>query len=244
VSAALYLSGVGARARMSQLEVVANNLANADTTGFKADEPLFAAALSMALEDDRGGSHPGALAFVAPSGIQARHEQGPISKTGGSLDVALQGAGFFQVQTPDGPRYTRAGSFTVNPDGFLAGPAGHPVLGASGPIAVGSRGARIEQGGSVVDSSGNVLGRLAVEEFLEPELLIKEGSSLFRAPIELVGLPVESPRIEAGSLEQSNVKPVEELAKLLILQRAFDASMQSLQADDQASRRLIEEMNP
>ncbi len=244
MSAALYLSGVGARARMSQLDVVANNLANADTTGFKADEPLFSAALSMALDDERGRPHPGALEFVATAGVQARHEQGPISKTGGTLDVALQGPGFFQVQTPDGPRYTRAGAFSVNADGFLAGPGGHAVLGTGGPIAVGSRGARIEQGGRVVDSNGNTLGQLSVEEFLEPELLIKEGASLFRAPIELVGLPVENPRVVAGSLEQSNVKPVEELAKLLILQRAFDASMQSLQADDQASRRLIEEMNP
>jgi flagellar basal-body rod protein FlgF len=244
MSAALYLSGVGARARMSQLEVVANNLANADTPGFKADEPLFSAALSMALDDERGRQHAGALEFVGTAAVEARQAQGPIARTGGALDVALQGAGFFQVLTPDGPRYTRSGAFTVNAEGFLAGPGGHAVLGASGPIAIGSRGARIEAGGSVVDGSGNVLGRLSVEEFLEPELLIKEGSSLFRAPLELVGLPVESPRLEAGSLEQSNVQPVSELAKLLILQRAFDASMQSLQADDQASRRLIEEMNP
>ena len=244
MSSALYLSGVGARARMTQLEMVANNLANADTPGYKADEPLFAAALGMALDDELGRRHEGALQFVSSGAAQVRHESGSVAHTGRGLDVAIQGAGFFLVKTPDGIRYTRAGAFSVNAAGQLAGPGGHPVLGASGPIQVGRTAARVERDGSIVSDAGAVLGKLQIEEFLEPEKLRKQGESLFEAPSDLVGLPVENPQLEVAALEQSNARPVNELAKLLILQRAFDASMQALAADDAASGRLIEELNP
>jgi flagellar basal-body rod protein FlgF len=243
MSSALYLSGIGARARMTQLEMVSNNLANADTPGYKADEPLFAAALGMALEGERGRQYPGALQFVSTPETHVRHVPGSVAHTGRTLDVAIQGDGFFLVQTPEGIRYTRSGAFSVNAAGELAGPGGHSLLGASGPISVGAAGARVERDGSVVSESGAALGRLQLEEFLEPERLVKQGESLFAAPIELVGLPVENPRLEVGSLEQANVKPVHELAKLLILQRAFDASMQALSADDRASGRLMEELS-
>jgi flagellar basal-body rod protein FlgF len=229
---------------MTQLEMVSNNLANSDTPGYKADEPLFAAALGMALEDEQGRRDAGALEFVSAAGTHVRHENGPIEHTGRTLDVAIQGNGFFLVKTPQGIRYTRSGAFSVNAEGELAGPAGHPLLGASGPISVGSAGVRIERDGSVVSQTGAALGKLQIEEFLEPEKLQKQVEALFAAPIELVGLPVESPQLELGSLEQANVQPVHELAKLLILQRAFDASMQALAADDHASGRLIEELKP
>ena len=243
MSAALYLSGVGARARMSQLETVANNLANSDTPGYKADEPLFSAALGMAIEGERGRRYDGALQFVGTPETHVRHDTGPVVRTGRTLDVAIQGAGFFLVQTPEGIRYTRSGAFAVNEAGQLAGPGGHALLGASGPIAVGAGGVRVERDGTVVSDAGAQLGRLQIEEFLEPEKLQKRGESLFEAPLELVGLPVEAPQLEVASLEQANVKPVGELAKLLILQRAFDASMQSLSADDRASGRLMEELS-
>jgi flagellar basal body rod protein FlgG len=229
---------------MTQLEMVSNNLANSDTPGYKADEPIFAAALGMALEDSSGRRDAGALEFVSAADAHVRHEVGPLDHTGRSLDVAIQGNGFFLVKTPQGIRYTRAGAFTVNADGQLAGPGGHPLLGTSGPIAVGSGGVRVERDGRVLSDKGSLLGRLQIEEFLEPEKLQKQGDALFAAPIDLVGLPVESPQLEIGSLEQANVKPVRELARLLILQRAFDANMQALAADDHASGRLIEELKP
>jgi flagellar basal body rod protein FlgG len=229
---------------MTQLEMVANNLANADTPGYKADEPLFAAALGMALEDEVGRRYEGALQFVSTPETRVRHETGSLARTGRTLDVAIQGPGFFLVQTPEGIRYTRAGAFTVNENGELAGPGGSPLLGAAGPIKVGSTGARVERDGRVVSDAGATLGKLQIEEFLEPERLQKQGDSLFAAPLDLVGLPVESPQLEVGSLEQSNVRAVHELAKLLILQRAYDASMQALAADDAASRLLIQELNP
>jgi flagellar basal body rod protein FlgG len=243
MSTTLYVSGVGAKARLAQLEILANNLANADTTGFKADGVLFESALEAALADEAGRAVGAGLAFVSTGGVRANHEQGPILSTGGPLDVAIEGPGFFQVQTPDGVRYTRAGAFRVDPRGQLVGPGHHPVVGAGGPIVVGREAARIDATGRVLAPDGRELGRLAVEEFLEPELLVREGSSLYRAPIDAVGLPVEELRLATGAIEQSNVKPTHELTQLVILQRAFEASLQALETDDAASRRLIEEVS-
>lgn len=243
MSTSLYLSGVGARARLTQLEILANNLANADTAGFKADGAQFESLLEAALSDGRGRSVGGGLAFVGNGAVRANHEQGPIVSTGGGLDVAIEGPGFFQVQTPDGVRYTRSGAFSIDARGQLTGPDGHPILGVGGPIAVGANGARIDSTGRVLAADGRELGKLLVEEFFEPELLVREGGSLFRAPIDAVGMPVESLTLVPGAIEQSNVKPAHELTQLVILQRAFEASLQALEADDAASRRLIEEVS-
>lgn len=243
MTTSLYVSGVGARARLTQLEVLANNLANADTIGFKGDGAQFSALLEAALTNERGQSVGNALAFVGTGAVQANHEQGPIVSTGGPLDVAIEGPGFFQIQTPDGVRYTRAGSFRVDASGQLIGPGGHAVLGAGGPIAVGASAAQIDATGRVRAADGRELGRLNVEEFFEPERLEREGGSLWKAPIDAVGMPVEQVRLVPASLEQSNVKPTHELTQLVILQRAYEASLQALEADDAASRRLIEEVS-
>jgi len=239
----LYLSGVGARARLTQLEMLANNLANADTTGFKADSALFQSVLETALEDEHGRKVGGGLAFVATGPGHTNQEQGPILSTGRALDVAIEGPGFFQINTKDGVRYTRAGSFSVNAEGQLTGPGGHPVVGAGGPIRVPSGGATIDAKGRVLAADGRELGRLSIEEFFEPEKLVREGESLFRAPIDQVGMPVDDPHLVPGSIEQSNVQPAHEITQLVILQRAFEASLQALEADDAASRRLIEEVS-
>src|SRR5690606_6690299 len=122
---ALWVSLSGARARMRELDVVANNLANADSVGFKAERTAFAAALARARSG--GGDAARVYATLAPGGADLA--PGPVVGTGAPLDVALAGDGFFEVETPAGPRYTRAGAFTVDADGTLVTPAGWPVLG-------------------------------------------------------------------------------------------------------------------
>lgn len=241
----IYISSSGAVSRLNQLEILANNLANAETVGFKSDQPVFQAALEGALVDAEGAPAPGApvQTYVATREIATDHGQGPVSRTDRDLDVALQGPGFFTVSTPAGVRYTRAGSFRVSPDGLLATPDGHPVLGEGGPIQAGDRPVRIGSAGQVVDDRGSELGRLRVETFDDPSLLLKEGASLFRAPPDAVGLPAERVSMVPGALEQSNVQSVRELANLMILQRSYEASMQALRADDEATERLLQEMS-
>ena len=241
----LYVSTSGAVSRMTQLEILANNLANAETVGFKADHVVFETALESALRGQKGRPTPGApgRSFVRTRQIATDFRSGGFDATGGPLDVAIEGPGFFAVETPSGVRYTRAGNFKVTPDGLLASMDGHPVLGDGGPISVGSRPVHIMRSGEVVDDRENILGRLRVERFDDPNLLVKEGGNLFRAPPLAVGLPVDEPSLREGSLERSNVQPVHEVAVLMMLQRAFEANLQAIRSDDRTLERLIQEVS-
>ncbi|MEM7409223.1 MAG: flagellar basal-body rod protein FlgF [Myxococcota bacterium] len=239
----LYVSSAGADARLKQLEMVANNLANADTDGFRADAASFGRALTANLESADAERSLGLHVFVNTQGPGVRHVSGPVTRTGGDLDVAIDGPGFFSVQTPAGVRYTRAGGFQVDPAGQLISTAGHPVLGDGGPINVGPGAARIDADGQIVSATGGVLGRVAVDLFEDPSQLSKAGENLFEAPPLARRQPAGVRNLVPGSVETSNVKPMQELAHLVVLQRAFDASMEALQADDAASNRLIQEMN-
>jgi len=244
-STSLWVSSGGATARLSELDIIANNLANADTTGFRSDEPTFATAMEAALlgATGRPASRGTIHSFVESGSPATRHVGGPTTGTGRDLDVAIDGPGFFRVQTPEGTRYTRDGSLHVDRTGTLVSSAGHPVLGDGGPIAVGPRHAGIQPDGRLVDVDGNTVGRLSIEVFDDPGDLFKEGANLFRAPDLAPRSPATEVKLLPGSLEASNVQPAAELARLVALQRAFDATMQVIEADDAASRRLIQEVS-
>ena len=240
----VYISAAGAAARLQQLEIVANNLANSQSTGFKADRPIFEAAFASALQQEEGftrGAPGGVYVRVGETGFD--HAPGPIVQTGAPLDVAVDGRGFFVVGTREGDRYTRAGSFVIDADKRLVTPAGHPAKGGGGPIRVTGGDVRIRANGDIVDAEGSPLGRLRIVEFADPSRLSKTGDGLFRAPEDMPPEKVATPTLLEGSLEGSNVQPVVEMATLMILQRAFDASMQAMQLEDQATERLIQEIS-
>jgi flagellar basal-body rod protein FlgF len=241
MSGSLYVAAAGAEARLTQLDVLADNLANVDTAGFRSGTVVFEAELEAALLDQGDGLPQTGRAFVAATQAAIRGESGPIRPTGRDLDAAIQGDGFFVVETPGGPRYTRAGAFRVDPSGFLVGISGHPVLGESGPIPAGDRPLSIDAGGSVLDDAGQRVARLQVVRFDDASALVKEGSSLLRAPDEMPGEPIE-PVLASRSLEGSNVQAVQELARMVIVQRAFDAAMRTLEAEDSASSQLLQEI--
>lgn len=241
----LYISTSGAVSRMHQLETIANNLANVDTLGFKADRTQFQMALESQVRDVDGDLARGApaRAFVQTAGTNTDHAGGNVVQTGRGLDAAIQGPGFFAVETPGGVRYTRAGSFIVDANGNLATLDGRAVLGDGGPINVGGSEAHILASGDVVDTEENVLGRLRVEAFDDPRALEKEGTNLFKATPAAVGLPPENLRLVPGSVERSNVQAIRELATMMILQRGFDATLQVMKSDDQATDQLIREFS-
>ena len=241
MSGSLYVSAAGAEARLTQLDVLADNLANSGTTGFRASTVVFEAVLEAALLDQ--GDVPGAgRAYVSATQSAIRGAFGPIENTGRDLDAAIQGDGFFVVETPGGSRYTRAGAFRVDPTGFLVSLSGHPVLGDGGPIAAGERPLRIEADGSVVDDQGERVGRLQVVRFEDSAALVKEGSGLLRALQGELGEPLGNPVLATRSLEGSTVQPIQDLARMVIVQRAFDAVMRTLEAEDEASGRLLKGM--
>lgn len=240
----VYIAASGAEARLRQLELVANNLANVHTDGFKADRSTFKAFFEGALADANGGETTGAAGgvYVSTADGGFDHSSGPIRRTGGALDVAIQGDGYFVVETDQGDRYSRAGSFMVNGAGQLVTARGNPVLGDAGPIEISGAGARILGNGDVVEN-GQVVGTLRLVEFEEKNSMVKQGDGLFVAKDGIDPEDADRIALIEGSVESSNVQPTAEMANLVILQRAFEAAIQAMQQDDEATESLIQEIS-
>ncbi|MEB2344443.1 MAG: flagellar hook basal-body protein [Deltaproteobacteria bacterium] len=245
MASGMWVGLAGALARVRELDVVANNLANADTDGFKTGRVSFATLLETGIRDVGAGHARGAAGRVFPTVAPTALDlaRGPVATTGGALDAAIDGDGFFAIETPAGPRYTRAGAFAIGTDGTLVTAAGHPVRGEAGPIVADQGPVSIRGGGAVVDGTGAVVGRLQVVTFDDPAALAADGAGLLRAAPDAAAIPVEDPQVAPGALERSNVRPAEQLASLVFLQRAFEISLRAMQADDQATGRLIQEMS-
>lgn len=241
----LYIATSGALARLHDLEIVSNNLANVETVGFKRDRSAFHSVLESALSGGESGVVPGAkaLAFASIEGTSADFASGATVTTGGPLDIAILGEGFFEVETPAGPRYTRAGSFHLSAEGTVVTAGGHAVLGDGGPLQAGDSPVEFRASGDLVDAEGAVLGRLRLVGFDRPELLQKEGANLYASASAGDPQDLDSFALLPKSVERSNVDPVRELAALVTLQRAFDAAMRSITADDQITRQLIQEIS-
>jgi len=207
---------------------VANNLANADTTGYKKDR-LFTEALNERLTKD--GSPR------TDRRLQQRNDLsgGSLKETGNPLDVALGGDGFFVTQAQGGgaERYTRAGHFVVGPQGTLRTPEGRQVMGEGGPIQI-----PVEEGGEVkISESGritvgeNEIGALRVATFDSPEQLERaEGASFVADGAQ--PRPAEDPVVVQGKVETSNVDPVAELTNMIEIQRQFEAQQKTIQTTD------------
>jgi flagellar basal-body rod protein FlgF len=234
----LYVAAEGMAARQKAQDAIANNLANLNTTGFKADRPAFETVYERQLYRVQGArSQPiGALSAGAIlRGLYTDMQQGALITTGNPLDVAIDGAGFFAVQTPQGVRYTRNGAFQLNADGTLTTRTGNPVLGEGNqPIRV-PRNATVQIGedGSV-RANGTQIGRL----------LIVQGN-LTKAPDgDFVGAvqPIANPRIVAGALETSNVNMVREMVTMIELIRAYETHQKIIHAHDSTLERAINEL--
>lgn len=237
-----YISASGASAQLRDLDVVSNNLANVGTPGFKRSHSVFRSALEASLKDLEGRPQPGAKAsaYVATDSVSSDFTRGSAEHTGAPLHATIDGDGFFEVQTAAGLRYTRAGNFMVNREGFLATPAGDPVLGENGPITLTSSDANIEPNGAIVDSLGNVSGRLKVVDFENLHALVREGESVFSATPEAGEAEIDEPAFIPRSVEGSNVQSSKELAAMVLLQRSFETNLRAMQVNDETTQQLIE----
>src|SRR5205823_6016830 len=199
-------------ARMKIVDVITNNLANANTTGFKRD---FGTVLQNATGFDAGTK----VDFTA----------GDIFPTSNDLDVALNGPGFFAVDTPAGPRYTRSGNFALNSDGELVTKDAMRVMSTSGtPIKVGDGKLEIRDGG-VVTVDGNEVATLKVVTFNDPSQLQKEGFYRYIWNGPASGIQAASdPQVKGGYLEHSNVNAIDEMVHLMSAYREFEAVQRTL----------------
>ena len=220
-------------------EILANNLANVSTTAFKRDDLAI-------VPDNVARVTNSAGVFALPSGgalLQwTDFSQGFVQGTGRSLDAAINGPGFFMIETPAGPRYTRSGVFNVRPDGVLVGTGGMPVLGRVGVITLTSSNVNIAAGGEVIEN-GRVVDTLRVVDFPKPYRFLKEGEGIYAA-VDLSVEPVEAQGFEitGGALEASNVGTVQMMVTMIDVLRTYESSLRALQSIEETNKQATSEI--
>ncbi|MEW6321189.1 MAG: flagellar hook basal-body protein [Acidobacteriota bacterium] len=213
-----YVALTGVRTRMDQLDQIAADLANATTAGYKGERK---STVSAARPDF--GAMLDAAVDVTDGPTRIDFSPGTIAATGRDLDAAIDGEGFFVLEGPGGPRYTRNGHFLRAPDGRLSTTSGFAVEGESGEIVIPPDvPITIEPDGTVRAGAANV-GKLKVVTFQNNDVLIREGGATFRAPAGITPEDAEEPVIRAGALEGSNVSVIDSMARLVEVSRAYDS---------------------
>src|SRR5689334_11403308 len=234
MNAAMYKAVSGSVAQMRRLDVATQNLANLKTPAFKGQHLAFGEIFaSSPAADPTGGS-------VAIADHRIDFSQGEIQHTGNDFDLALDGEGFFVVGGRFGPRYTREGSFKLASDGTIVNASGEPVLGEGGPIRISGHKVEVSAEGVVRTEEGE-MGRLQVVRFGNRRALAKEARGLYRAPETVEPESAEDYRVLQGSVEQSNVNPIDAMVALITLHRQFEAYSKVMQMMDGATARMLSE---
>jgi flagellar basal-body rod protein FlgF/flagellar basal-body rod protein FlgG len=236
-----YAACTALAARTRALDTIANNLANASTPGYRAQHNIFSAVLAEKSEADGSTLNRALNDFGIMSGTTLDRTQGALQKTGNNLDVAIQGTGFFAIQTAHGTMYTRDGSFQVSGAGQLVTPAGDLVLGEKGPINMLPGTVSISPSGTI-SSAGAVAGKLKLVDFKPGTDIASAGATYYSAP-EANEIPAVGSTVQQGSLENSNVNPVASMVELISAQRSAEmmqkaVSMFSTEMDKMASQDL------
>lgn len=218
-ASAIAVSRLAAAAR--EMDVIANNIANADTPGFKAERMQFA---DWMFRQSRVSAPPGGTTLHFVEDRASWHDLGPgaLRKTGNPLDLALGGGGFFTVRTAQGLRLTRDGRFGLMPDGTIADASGNPLLDNSGQpirIATGDSGIAVAADGTISTRESGIIGQIGVVRPQNPRALISAGGNLLIAGGPTT--PVANPQVIQGTLEGSNVQPVLELTRMMTALRNF-----------------------
>jgi flagellar basal-body rod protein FlgF len=229
-----------------EIDIVANNIANINTTGFKTDGVVFQEMLMPGASADQFARPDRRLSFVQDRATWLDLTPGAIQQTGNPLDLAISGDGFIAVQTSRGERYTRNGALQINARGQLVTSEGDQVLGDNGPITLQAQDQNIaiSGDGTVSVRQGAIAtidarrGKIRVVTFAQPQLLQKDGSSTFSAPAG--AQPQAAPatvRLVQGALEKSNVRGVVEMTRMIEVTRAYTqlAGMVQSQSDQRKS---------
>lgn len=223
-----------------QMDVIAHNLANMNTTAFKGEKMMFADELVRSRGGDR--SRYENLAFVRDVATMRDTTEGPLKKTENPLDVAVRGDGYFVVDTPDGERFTRNGNFQLDQTGQLVTQAGYAVLSVGGQpftFAPTDRDISIGRDGSVSTNNGPV-GRLRVVRFDNDQTLRMTEGGLYVTDTQPQA--VERPDVVQGMLEGSNIEPVQEMANMIEVSRAYDNVKMMIDRENDRIQRAIRDL--
>ena len=217
---------------LREMQTVAHNIANLSTTGYRSEGVVFAEHVKAV---DGGPS----LSMATASGRNTSPVQGTLTQTGNPFDLAIEGDGFFLVQTPEGDRLTRAGNFTPSAEGDLVTVDGHLVLDAGGaPIFVPPDAGTIAiAADGTVSADGRPLGQIGLFAPEDPLELTRQTGVMFNA--ESGYAPVEDGVIVQGFLESSNVNPVSQLARMVEVQRAYEMGQSFLEKEDERIRSIL-----
>ncbi len=232
-----------------QMDVVANNVANVNTNGYKADKSLFQEYLTSGAHEDNFSGRDRRVSYVVDRATWHDFTQGAAEPTKNPLDVAIDGKGFLVVQTPGGERYTRDGNLQINSQGQLVTAAGNPVLGTSGPIVFQPTDKEISitadgsvsvlEGASRIDS---IRGKLRLVSFAQAQRLVKEGANLYSSGAGNAAQPDAISRVRQGFVEKSNVNSVAEMSKMIEVTRAYTQISAMLQQQGDLRKSALEKL--
>lgn len=232
-----------AQALRRRLDVVANNMANVSTVGFKREQPVFHDLVEAVPGDVPGAART--VSFVLDYGAVHDNRDGAFEATGRALDVAIQGTGYLSVALPDGTTaYTRAGNLKLLPNGQLGTPAGFPILGDNGaPIMVpaGSETKLTIAGDGTVSGPEGPLGRIGVTVFQDEAAMSQRGEGLFNGSGGRVLAAAET-TLKSGGLESSNVQPVVETTHMIDILRSYQSSERMADGLNDMRKRAIERL--
>jgi flagellar basal-body rod protein FlgF len=250
----IYSAANAMRYRAHEVEVTANNIANVTTDGFKSDRlglRSFGDILASRVGDqtqDNSGPIPIGNATLGGCTAEAPFtdfSQGPPRVTGNSLDLYLSGPGFFAVQTDNGTRYTRTGSFSLSGTGEIVTPSGERLLGTDGnPVRIVSPDPILINSNGEISQNGVPVGRIQIAEFSDLSALEKEGYTLFRPidPDVTTPSPASATSVEQGTIEGSNVNAVDCLIQLIVSQRAYEAAAKAVDMFNQSMTHVSGEL--
>lgn len=217
---------------MREMQVVANNIANISTTGFRREGVIFEEYIT-------GGQDGPSLSMATGDARVIDLTQAGLNMTGGAFDFAIQGEGFFQIETPDGPRLTRAGSFTPSAAGELVTNDGYRLLdGGGGPIFIppDANNLAVAQDGTV-SANGALLAKIGLWRPADPLSLQHQAGTMFSADSLT---PADGGKILQGYLEESNVNPVQEIARMIEVQRSYELGQSFMDQEDKRMRSVVD----
>jgi flagellar basal-body rod protein FlgF len=222
------------------MDVIANNIANINTAGFKRDTVKFEEYIQNVTPAE-GEVGAQAISFVADKGTSRDLTEGAITRTNAPFDMSINGKGYFTINTPNGPRYTRNGHFALDQDGRIVTEDGNALQGDGGDLTVTTDDGdiHIAQDGTVTGIRGQI-GKVQLVSFDNESALVKEGDS--RYITTQTATPVESPNIQQGTLEESNVKPVVEISKMLEVLRAYQTTASLTESQQELERNAIDKL--
>lgn len=228
-----YIALTRQSALLKEMQLVANNIANSATTGYRREGTVFSEFVKKVPAE--GESLSMTDANIRTTDVT----QGVITQTGGTFDLAIQGDGYFMIETADGPRLTRAGAFLPNEISELVNLNGQRVLDAGGaPIFIppDADTISISQDGTIANGP-NVVGQIGVFVMAEPDQMVREGNVLFN--FEEEPLPAQNASVLQGYVEGSNVNPVIEITRMIEVQRAYELGQNFLEKEDERIRSVL-----